>query len=125
MNRCESFQAQLLDYLYDLLDEPAAQELREHLASCTSCQAARDRAEGQKRLLAAAAKMEFPEVRFGIAALPAAEPWEEPAVLRVPAGGWLRWAVAATVLLLVGGLGLGTNAYWQQHDRVVLAQVRE
>ena len=74
----------------------------------------------QKRLLSVAAKAEFAGVRFQA---PAAEPAvaaEQPRVLTVRArGSWVRWAVAASVLLLLGVLGVPTGMYWHQQERVV------
>ena len=64
MARCEQYQTQLLGYLYDLLEADEQQALREHLEQCGDCRAALARAERQKKLLAMAAKAEFPAVRF-------------------------------------------------------------
>jgi hypothetical protein len=125
MSRCEDIQSQFLDYLYGLLDAPEAQALRDHLQGCSGCQAAMVRAEGHKRLLGAAAKIEFPQVRFSVPGIiPLSSARESKPVLppvrrtRV----WGRWAVAAAALLLIGGFSIANNAYWQRHDRVLLAQ---
>src|SRR5262249_37616702 len=64
MYACHACQAQLLEYLYDLLDEADRQALAAHLGGCPACQAALVRAQAQQRLLAAAARLEFPAVRF-------------------------------------------------------------
>jgi anti-sigma factor RsiW len=64
MDPCNACRDQLLDYLYDLLDGEETQALRAHLESCPACQEALKQAQRQQSLLAAAAKMEFAEVRF-------------------------------------------------------------
>jgi hypothetical protein len=132
MKPCDHLQAQLLDYLYGLLDAAEEKVCRDHLKECHLCQTALLAAERQKQLLAAAAKTAFPEVVFGEVAFPlAASREEEPAVilavpsqpLPVRATGWAwgRWAVAAAVLLAVGTLAALNNVYWNQRDRINLA----
>jgi hypothetical protein len=117
MNTCEANQPLMLEYLYDLLEAPERQALAEHLAGCPACQAALAKEQGAQRLLSAAARMEFPNVRFErpaeVAVQPAPPP--EPAVrtlllaerprLGRPRRG-VRWAVAAAVLLAVAGLAI-------------------
>src|SRR5437763_458901 len=107
MQSCEAYQAQTLEYLYDLLEDSDRQAFEAHLAVCAPCQAALDRARGHQRLLATAAKLEFPAVRFQPPALP------PPVVVplehrRRP---WRRWAVAAAVLVALAGLGLPAAYY--------------
>jgi hypothetical protein len=108
MLRCEQYQAQLLSYLYDLLEKDEQHALREHMSHCGSCQTALARAEQQKKLLASAAKAAFPAVRFQP---PASEgmPEERTPVYRLvfPRRVWLGWSIAASILLL---LGLGVPA---------------
>jgi anti-sigma factor RsiW len=113
MDHCGQYQAQLLDFLYDLLEGDEHRSLREHLAHCPACQAALAQAQGQQRLLAVAAKMEFPAVRFEpprehlrLAQRPAATPPARRA--------WGRWAAAAVILLTLGGLGAAGG--WSWHD---------
>src|SRR5437773_4500130 len=79
MDRCTHYQTQMLDYVYDLLDEDVVRDLALHLEHCADCQAALREARGQQQLLAAAARLEFPGVCF----LP---PQEPPAASPVPAG---------------------------------------
>src|SRR3954453_3837718 len=107
MSSCDGYQAQMLEYLYDLLEGDERQALERHVDGCAACQAALARVRGQQRLLAAAGRMEFPSVTF-------TPPPEQPAPASQPASGplparkigiWLRWAAAAAVLLVVGGLG--------------------
>ena len=56
MNPCESYQAQLLEHLYGLLDPADCAPLHHHLEQCGACRAALARAELQQKLIAAAAK---------------------------------------------------------------------
>jgi hypothetical protein len=127
MKPCSHYQAELLEYLYALLDPAEEQELVDHVKGCRACQQALTRAEGQKQLLAQAAKMSFPEVAFGVPALPvpAALEEHEAVVLHGPATwAWGRWAVAAAVLLTVGVLGMEYNAYWLEQSRASAAKQR-
>jgi hypothetical protein len=62
MVTCDHCSDLLLDYLYGLLDEPEASELRTHVASCPACQAALAAAESQQSLLARAAQV-YAEIR--------------------------------------------------------------
>jgi hypothetical protein len=130
MHGCQGCQDKLLEHLYDLLDEAEQQELSAHLAGCPACQAAQEKVRAQQKLLAAAARLQFPTVQF---TPPAAEPpapeagsagaspSREPALgtvrpvllpvrprLRRPVA-WKRWAVAASVLLLLAGLGVSAG----------------
>jgi hypothetical protein len=125
MTPCEHFQDQLLDHLYGLLDPPEANQLTEHLHGCAVCRAALTHAEDQKRLLAEAARLEFPELRFARPTVPLITPIAAPPV-QAAAGerDWGRWALAAAVLLAVGGISLSGNAYWGRHDRVLQAKAK-
>lgn len=119
MHGCQGCRDNLLDYLYDLLDEAEAAHLRAHLEGCPACQAALGQARAQQKLLAAAARLHFPGVTFA----PPPEPAPVPAVTAQPAPSgvrnvllpvkprlrrpvrWQPWAAAAAVLLAVAGLG--------------------
>jgi hypothetical protein len=115
MNPCEHYQPQLLNYLYGLLEESDSQSLKEHLSGCAACQAALAHVEEQRRVLAAAAKAEFAGVRFTAPAeLPAALPQVIP--VKAPRRNWLRWAIAASVLLVVGGIGVAGFLTWQEYS---------
>ena len=45
MANCQQYQAQLLDYLYDLLEADEQHALQDHLNLCAACQAALTAAE--------------------------------------------------------------------------------
>ena len=49
MDRCTHYQTQMLDYVYDLLDEDVVRDLALHLEHCTDCQAALSAARGQQQ----------------------------------------------------------------------------
>ncbi len=123
MNRCESIQSQMLDFLYDLLDENEVQSLRTHMAGCAGCREALAKAEAQKALFGSAARLQFPGVQFGV--IPMSSAPARPVVAgRQRHNAVVRWAVAAVVLLALGGLGIGSNAYRQEHDRLAAAQAK-
>ena len=114
MHTCPECQAQTLEYLYDLLDEAERRSMQAHLAECASCRAALAKAENQQKLLATAARMEFPNVRFIAPAeliAPAVVPMTRPVKKSRP---WRRWAVAAAILLALAGLSV--PSYWMQRD---------
>ncbi len=117
MHTCTSCQAQMLEYLYDLLDAAERQAVQNHLDACPACQAELARAGEQRRLLAAAARMEFPEVRFTPpvgtpqAAAPAVVPMPLPVKKTRP---WRRWAAAAAILLALGGVA--APGVWMERD---------
>lgn len=113
MDRCTDYQGQMLELVYDLLDEDALRPLQAHLEHCADCRAAVRAARGQQQLLAAAARLDFASVSFRppAAAQPAADvPGETPAPERpailslAPARrrrstAWRGWVSAAAVLL--------------------------
>jgi hypothetical protein len=119
MLSCDTFQAQLLDYLYDLLEEAERTALEAHLPGCSACQAALERARQQQQWLAAAARLSFPEVRFTPPTEAVTETPTETSPTTVlplpgPASGQgraprralTRWLVAAGILLALGGIGI-------------------
>jgi hypothetical protein len=123
MTNCESYQDQLLAYLYDLLEPAERQGLEAHLEQCAPCRAALGRARNQQSLLAAAAKREFPNVRFQP---PQAEPFhEEPSIRfeRPARRAWRRWAIAAGILLLCS-LGIPTGLWSASYVQTRLAAER-
>jgi len=116
MDRCRHCQAQLLDHLYDLLDEADQALLDAHLSGCVACRHALDLARQQQHLFAAAARFDGVAAPFEApAVVPLGEPLEQPAVLplpyRKPAVGWRPWVAAAAALLVLAGVGL-----WVRHD---------
>jgi hypothetical protein len=117
MNSCPECQAQMLEYLYDLHDETERQAMQAHLSDCALCRAELAKATGQQKLLAAAARMEFPGVRF-IAPVeqvqvvtPSVVPMIRPTKKARP---WRRWASAAAILLALAGLS--APGYWMERD---------
>ena len=116
MLSCETCQVQLLEYVYDLLDDADRQALEAHLSSCPACQTALGKARAQQQLLAAAAKMEFPSVAFQppaaiqppqalpAATLPAARPTVDITRRRLQRA--VRWSVAAALLLAITAVSL-------------------
>lgn len=116
MDRCRHCQAQLLDHLYDLLDEADQAVLEAHLSGCVACRHALDLARQQQQMLAAAARYDGVVAPYHApAVVPLGEPLEQPAVLplpyRKPAAGWRPWVAAAAALLVLAGVGL-----WVRHD---------
>ncbi len=128
---CEACQAQMLEHLYDLLDDQERQALLDHLTTCSPCQAALASAQQKQRLLATAARMELlPAFQFvppapapkAMQPLPAA-----PVLLAIPARKprqrvrWRRWAVAAGIVLALVGLSVPAReharAYAEARDR--------
>jgi hypothetical protein len=128
MNTCDACQAQLLDHVYGLLDDVERGTLLMHLESCAACRAALAQAQAQRSVLAAAAKLEFPTVRFVPPATPA--PARQPQVLpltpaRPSRRRVLRWAVAAGIVLVVGGMAALGGLSWAGHrDELRLAQAK-
>jgi hypothetical protein len=116
----------MLDYVYGLLEPEENQQVQGHVEECLDCRAALVRAEGHRKLLAAAAKAEFPTVRFDVPVLnmTATRPRRSAQPAEAASRSWGRWAVAAAVLLVVGGLSLANNTYWQQHDQIARDQAR-
>src|SRR6516165_957338 len=115
MERCELYQALMLEHLYDLLEGQERQSMETHLAGCAGCRAALESAKQQQCLLAKAAKTEFTAVQFqapaGSEPAPATIPM--PAPVRRARPNFRRWALAAAVLLAVsvGGAGI-----WVSND---------
>src|SRR4051812_39767448 len=106
MSDPDRFQALMLEHLYGLLDEDEARELAAYLAAPEGI-ALRAQAESQKERIGKAARVEFPSVHF-VPPAPQVSPAVRPAASRrVPTSVqsvWMRWAVAACLLVVVGGL---------------------
>ncbi len=114
MDRCQLFQDLLLEYLYDLLEGHERQSLETHLAGCPACQAALVKAKNQQRLLATAAKAEFAGVRFQAPASDDPAPVVVSMPVRSPRRRFVRYAMAAALLLAV--CGVAGSALWLRQD---------
>jgi alpha-2-macroglobulin-like protein len=124
MSNCETYQAQLLEYLYDLLDSSDRSALQDHLKECSACRAALGQAQQQQQVIKAAAKKEFAGVRF-------VAPTEPPTVSFTKKGtqparpslrSWRGLALAASLLLAItaiGGLGYKYGAHYVAVKRLV------
>ena len=122
MTPCTECRSQMLDHLYGLLEPAESAAVAGHLRGCPSCAAELERERG---LLAAAAKSAFPEASFrppqvvDLTAEPSRQ--DEPA-RRPNRNGWVRWVVAAGVLVAVCGAGLpalvSTVGYAQHRPKV-------
>jgi uncharacterized repeat protein (TIGR01451 family) len=123
MESCGQFQAQMLDHLYDLLDAHEQQALLRHLEECPSCAAALKGASKQQEMFAAAARMEFPQVRFAPPSNTLSPATEAPAVAplprRRPALGVL--ALAASLLLVFGVAGIFGARLWNGYRQQQVA----
>ena len=130
MLNCDAYQAQLLEYLYEVLEPVELQALRGHLGSCPDCQSALERAKGQQKLLAAAARLDCSAVRFVAPAPPTA-----PVRARIAAGArpsayatFVPLALAACVLLAVGTVAVAAMLLWPvyhwktEHTRLLAEQ---
>jgi hypothetical protein len=97
MKTCADRQNLMLEYLYDLLDDVERHDLQGHADSCPSCATALRQAQTQKGQMAAAAKREFPNVRFvaPVESQPATLPFHR-MIITHP---WTRYALAASVLI--------------------------
>ncbi len=115
MLSCETYRAQMLEFVYDLLEDDEREAYQTHLKDCPACQVELVKAKDQQQLLAAAAKMDFPAVRFTAPA--AVAPQAPPAVVLLQrprqARRWRRWVAAAAVLLT---LGVAVPAVWYGRD---------
>lgn len=102
MSDRERYRALMLEHLYGLLDADEARDLEAYLATPEGAQVGAE-ARRQQQHLAAAARLSFPEVQFVI---PPAEVPVRPAGSRVTVRSvGFRWAVAASLLVVLGGLG--------------------
>jgi hypothetical protein len=106
MVTCDRCQAALLDRHYGLLDAADGAAVDAHLASCPICQAEQLRVERFGRLLSAAARSEFPDVRFAAPAdtqLVSRDAEHSGAVRRRAPRlvNRLTWAIAAGLLLAI------------------------
>lgn len=105
---CHHWEPLLLDYLYDLLDAEEACALEAHLQTCPQCRQGLTQAKRQQKLIGAAARREFPMVRFELP--PEAAPSETASGEKIIVVGlpkvrrswdWKPYAVAASILLVL------------------------
>ena len=95
MDSCDRYQAQMLEYLYGLPEEDELRAFEEHLESCSTCPVLLREAREQQRLLAAAARLTFPGVRFEVPADTASTGPRLLSISKEPVRTrWLPWAVA-------------------------------
>jgi hypothetical protein len=111
---CHECRDRMLDHLYDVLDDADQRQFLDHVAGCPECQAALAGARAQQALLARAARLHFPDVRF-------TPPADEPAVvLFKPPSRFRRvaaWAVAAGLLLALAGVSAPAyRSYREYHS---------
>ena len=128
----ERFRELLLDYLYDLLDPAEAAQMEAHVSAHPEARLELDRA---RSLLAAAARVEFPAVRFEAptapqeAALQPASPRPSETAPATRTRSLRRviigWAAAICALLAVGGLSYPTarhlSGYFHAEDQLAAA----
>ncbi|MFL5243514.1 MAG: alpha-2-macroglobulin family protein [Gemmataceae bacterium] len=110
MPQCEQYRAQLLEYLYDLVDDGERKALQDHLAQCAACQMALAQAKQQQQVIGSAAKKEFAGVRFVAPTEPPSIPLKKRNAPLRPASrrSWQRMALAASLLVALAGIsGLG------------------
>src|SRR5947209_14417143 len=110
MLTCDQCRAALLDRQYGLLDPAAAAALDAHLAGCPACQVELLKAERFGRLLATAARAEFPDVRF-VAPSDPATPVGDAASAGRPRT-WTVWSVTGwmAAAAVLAGISIPTAA---------------
>lgn len=113
---CATCQALLWDLHFELLDAPEDAAVRAHVAACAACTTAWRQVQNQARLVARAARAEGTTLRFvaptaGGTIVPADTPRAHTPLRNaamapdVERRSWLRLAWAASLLLIVGGMG--------------------
>ncbi len=105
MTACETCRPALLDHRFGLLDAAEAVALDAHLAGCADCRAAAVEAERVHRLIAAAARADFPvppiKTLIQTPGRRAAGPLDPTRTVRA---ALTQWLVAASLLLATCGL---------------------
>lgn len=97
---CDEIEPLMLESLYGLASDATTAAVRAHAAGCPACAGKLREAERAQALFQKAARLNFPDVRFSEPDVELAKPSRS--LVRT----WLPWAVAAAVILGVGGLGL-------------------
>src|SRR5947209_10286836 len=124
MLTCDRCRIALLDRQYGLLEPSDAAAVEAHLVTCPSCRAEQARIERFGRLLTAAARSDFPDVRF-------VAPDRAPASARGPARRSLAakplvWGIAAALLIAVGfPTGMHLNTVHRQRIELAAATERQ
>jgi hypothetical protein len=134
MLECKPCHERLLDFVYGLLDEPEAAEVRAHVTGCPACQAALTAVQAEQKLLAHAARAVRVVPEFAVpsettpareqqpAALPmAAAPTVKRSIWRHPIAGW---AIAAAILIAVGAPVSWYRVQLKGHEKA-LASARD
>src|SRR5947208_3677291 len=127
MHLCETCQPQLLNYVYDLLEDDERRPIEAHLETCAHCREALARARAQQDVLKAATRASFPDVRFTPPVVrsfaSATEASASPRPVRQRP--WRRWAAAACIALILGG-GAAFGVYgWHTHrSRIDAAETK-
>src|SRR5438132_9082255 len=122
MTSCEHVRSQLLEHLYDLLEEEQVRALDDHLRDCGNCQTELGHAREQIALMAAAAKEEFPKVHFVPPTEKTLEVSKISEILVAPKRWGIRWAVAAAILCAVAGVAAPATIYWRQESQVAQSE---
>ncbi len=127
MLSCATCCAQMLEYLYDLLEGDERQAWETHVKECAACQTELERTRAQQQLLARAAKMDFSHVRFEPPATAPTHFASSPRLVSMRPQRWRRWLAAASVLLAVsvaGAAGWFGHDYRRTEDAVAQAENR-
>src|SRR5438105_590419 len=105
MHLCETCQPQLLNYVYELLEEDERRGLEAHLETCADCRESLVRARRQQHALRAATRTSFADVHFAPPALRIPSSAAPAPARHGPIAGlrWRRWAVAACIALILCG----------------------
>jgi hypothetical protein len=134
MDTCDRWQDLLLDFVYGLLDEQEAVELRAHLAQCPACQAELAKAEGSKDRLSRAAlairdvapfhpPVETLPSTLVPAAVPASVPDSNPvAASSVPPKRGMGWVVAWSVVGIAAASIAGFGIFLFSDQQTLVAQ---
>jgi hypothetical protein len=125
MLTCDQCRSALLDRQYDLLDAAESAALDAHLATCQKCQAEQRAVERFGRLVSAAARTEFPDVRFvapanRLAATRVREPRAPLRRLRLAAS----LAAGALAAGLVLAIGMHLTTVSRQRTELATAQAK-
>jgi len=109
MSDCETFRAQLAQYLDGELDRADARALEAHVDGCAACRAALDELDGLRRTLRDSRLRH--SAPAALRERIAATPLPQPARRRVPAAPtWLRYAACAVIAFGAGALATHTRA---------------